>query len=364
MNRNIFWDRIAGLRSFFSEKGLDSVWITGPENRRYLSGFKAQDTLMTESSGSLLLGKDYAILITDPRYQLEAKEDVPDFELKIIKNDQVKGICQIMIDAGIKIVGFEEDYVSCGLYNKIQEEFKKLGYKIELIPLNNVVEKMREIKDNYEIMTIKESADMVCNIMEDLKKSLKSGITEKDLAFKVKELAHMAGAEDLSFPPIVASGRNGALPHAVPSKKPLLPDEPIIVDIGVKLNGYCSDITRTLFMGELESEFKEIYSVVKEAQSCAIEAAKAGIKSSELDSTARTVIEKAGYGDYFTHGLGHGVGLAVHERPRISKTDSTVLRAGMVITIEPGIYIPDKGGVRLEEMVLIKEDGCEVITKG
>jgi len=201
VNRNIFWDRIAGLRSFFSEKGLDSVWITGPENRRYLSGFKAQDTLMTESSGSLLLGKDYAILITDPRYQLEAKEDVPDFELKIIKNDQVKGICQIMIDAGIKIVGFEEDYVSCGLYNKIQEEFKKLGYKIELIPLNNVVEKMREIKDNYEIMTIKESADMVCNIMEDLKKSLKSGITEKDLAFKAQELAHIAGVENLSFPP-------------------------------------------------------------------------------------------------------------------------------------------------------------------
>ncbi len=364
MDRAIFWRRIARLRSFLSQKGLDAAWVVGSENRRYLSGFRPQDTLITESSGSLLLGQDYAILITDPRYQIEAKEDVPDFELKIIRNNQVRSLCQIMIDAGVKAVGFEEDYVSFGLYNEIKEEFKRLGHRIELLPLDNIVEKMREIKDEYEIMAIKGSANMICSIMEELKRSLRSGMKEMDLAFKVRELAHMAFAEDLSFPPIVASGPNSALPHAIPGKRPLLPNEPIIVDIGVKVNGYCSDITRTLFMGELGPEFKRVYSVVERAQSSAIEAARAGIKSAELDAIARNIIKEAGYGDYFTHGLGHGVGLAVHERPRVSKTDSTILKAGMIITIEPGIYIPDKGGVRLEEMVLVKEDGSEVITKG
>ena len=363
MDRDIFWGRIAKLREIFIEKGLDGVWIRGPENRRYLSGFKAHDTHITESAGSLLIGKNYTILMTDSRYELEAKLEVPDFEIKILKNDILKETCRIIMDMGIKKLGIEEDYLSISLYKKIKREFEKSNYKIELITLNNIVENMREIKDEHEIKAIKKAAQMVCRIMDKLMDAIKIGVTEKEIEFKIRELVYKEGAEDLSFPPIVASGSNSALPHAVPGNKKLDRGEPIIIDMGVKLDGYCSDITRTVFIEKPKSEFERIYSIVKEAQNFAIDVIRPGMKSTELDSIARNIIKKAGFGEYFGHGLGHGVGLAVHEKPKISMIDITILRPGMVITIEPGIYIPNKGGVRLEEMVLIKEDGVEVLTK-
>ncbi len=363
MDRSIFWERIAHLRSFFSKEGIDSVWIKSPENRRYLSGFRAQDTLITESAGSLLIGKKFAVFLTDPRYELEAKETVPDFELRILRNDQIKDFCKTVMDFEIKRLGFEKEYVTYGAYVEIKEKFKSIGYEIELIPISGIIEEMRQVKDQYEIEALRKSADMILCIMEELKGDIKIGITEKELCFKVYELAFKYGAEDLAFPPIVASGSNSALPHAIPTSKKINNNEPVIVDIGVKVDGYCSDITRTFFIGKADSELEKIYSIVEEAQKKAIDKAKAGMKASELDSIARKEIEDAGYGNYFTHGLGHGVGLSVHEAPRISKTDLTVLKPGMVITIEPGIYIPNKGGVRLEEMILIKEDGSEVITK-
>ena len=363
MDRSIFQKRIARLRSFFSKEGLDSMWIKSSENRRYISGFKVQDILITESAGSLLIGKDFTVFLTDPRYELEAKESVSDFDIRILRNNQLKDFCKTVTELNIKRLGFEKEYLSYGTYMKIKDEFKRIGYEIELIPVSGIVEKMRQIKDSYEIKMIKKSADMILHIMEELKEYIKPGVTERDLCFKVYELAFKYGAEDLAFPPIIASGPNSALPHAVPTEKKIKEHEVVIVDIGVKVDGYCSDITRTFFVGKADSELEKIYSLVRDAQRKAIEEAKAGIKASDLDKTARKIIEDAGYGDYFSHGLGHGVGLSVHEAPSISKIDSTVLAPGMVITIEPGIYIPNKGGVRLEEMILIKEDGSEVITE-
>ncbi len=364
MDRSIYWNRIAKVRSLFSKKGLDSVWILGPENRRYISGFRAQDTHITESSGSVLIGKEYVIIMTDPRYELEAYRDSPDFEIKIFKDNPIKDICKIMIDSGVKRVGFDEDYITWGLFHRLKQEFFEMKYDIEFVPLGHFLEEIRQIKDEHEISLIKRSAHIICNIMDQIVESVEAGVTEKDLAFKMQELAYKTEAEGLSFPPIVASGPNSALPHAVPTDKKILPREPVIIDIGVKFDGYCSDITRTVFVECPDQEFKKIYSIIEKAQLLAIETVKPGIKASELDSIAREFIVKSGYGKYFTHGLGHGIGLFVHERPRVSKTDPTVLMPGMVITVEPGIYIPNKGGVRLEEMVLIKEDGCEVITKG
>ncbi len=363
MDRSIFWKRIAAVRSFLSKEGIDAVWIKGPENRRYLSGFKAQDTLITESAGSLLIGKDFAVFLTDPRYELEAKESVSDFELRILKNDQLKDFCKTVMELEIKRLGFEKEYVTYGTYAGIKEKFKEAGYEIELIPISGIVEEMRKIKDDYEIEAMKRSAKMILQIMDELKDHIKVGITEKELCFKVYELAFRYGAEDLSFPPIVASGPNSALPHALPTSKRIEKHEPIVIDIGVKVDGYCSDITRTFFVAGADPEFKKIYSIVEDAQKKAIEKAKAGIKAKDLDKIARSVIEEAGYGKYFNHGLGHGVGLSVHEAPRISKTDSTILKPNMVVTIEPGVYLPNKGGVRLEEMIIIKEDGSEIITK-
>lgn len=362
MERDLFLSRIAEVRSFFSEKGLDSLWIKGSENRRYLSGFKPEDTILTESAGSLLIGKNFEILLTDPRYELEAKETVSYSEIRILKNNLIKEFCNIIVEKGIKRLGFEADYVSYGDYEKIKKELKNRGYEIELIPLEGIVEEMRRIKDSYEISKMKEAARIVSRIMKEIERYIKPGVTEKEIAFKVHELSYLYGAESLSFPPIVASGPNSALPHAVPTERRLQENEPIIIDIGVKVDGYCSDITRTFFINGAKEEFKEIYSIVKTAQKKAIESAKEGIKSNELDRIARSVIEEKGYGKYFSHGLGHGVGLCVHEDPRISKTDNTILKSNMVVTIEPGIYLPDKGGVRIEDMIIIQKNKSEVIT--
>ncbi len=364
MDRAVFWKRIERLRSFLSDKGIDSAWIRSPENRRYLSGFRAKDLFLIESSGSLVIGKDHTILVTDPRYEIEAKDEVPDFDIKILKNDQIKEFCKLLMELNVKTVAFEKDYVSYGIYKKMKCEFKKANYNLELIPMPEILKEMRQVKDPQEIEAIKRSAKMILEIMKELRKQIKPGITERELAFKVHELSYYMGAEDLAFPPIVASGKNSALPHAVPTEKEIRKKEPIIIDIGVQVDGYCSDITRTFFIDGADLEFEKIYSTVETAKNKAIEEAKPGIKACELDKIARDIIEEAGYGRYFSHGLGHGVGLSVHESPSIYKTDSTTLTAGMVITIEPGIYIPGKGGVRIEEMIVIKEDKCEVLTKG
>ena len=362
VERDLFLSRIAKLRSFFSEKGLDSLWIKGSENRRYLSGFKPEDIILTESAGSLLVGKDFEILLTDPRYELEAKETLSYLEIKILKNNLIKEFCDVIMEKGIKKLGFEQNYVSYGDYAKIKKELQNRRYEIELIPLEDTIEQMRKIKDSYEIAKIKESARIAARIMDELKKYLKPGVTEKEIAFKVQELAYLLGADSLSFPPIVASGPNSALPHAVPTERRIKENEPVIIDIGVKVDGYCSDITRTYFINGAKGEFEEIYSIVKTAQKKAMESAKEGIRSNELDRIARSIIEDKGYGRYFSHGLGHGVGLSVHEDPRISKIDNTVLKSNMVVTIEPGIYLPKKGGVRIEDMIIIQKNKCEVIT--
>ncbi len=356
--RDVFWKRISRLRTVFSKKGLDALWILGPENRRYLSGFSASDIHITESSGSLLIGKDYAFLITDPRYEIQAKEEVPDFEIKLVKDDILDQICRIISETGAKKIGFEENYLSYGTYRKIKEKVS-----LELIPVEGIVEELRRIKEGCEIELIKKAAKMASEIMDEVISWIRPGISEKEVELRIRELAYRKGAEDLSFQPIVASGKNSALPHASPSEKKLLPHEPIIIDMGVKVEGYCSDITRTVFIDGPDEEFRKIYSVVDEAKKKAISFVKPGMRTDKLDGIARDVIKGAGFGDFFTHGLGHGVGLAVHEAPRISRSDPTILEQGMVITIEPGIYLPGKGGVRIEEMVIVEEGGHEIITK-
>ncbi|OQY16524.1 MAG: hypothetical protein B6I32_03145 [Desulfobacterium sp. 4572_20] len=326
MNNSIFENRLDLLRSKFARLGVDTIWIIQPENRRYLSGFKAADGQFDESSGCLFITLDQALLVTDSRYTIQAQQDV---------------------------VGFDQ---------KAKEKASQHSPSVELIAVSNLVEEIRMIKGPEEVDMLSRSAQLMGNVLARVISELTPGQVEKDIAWKIEALIREQGADGASFPPIVASGPNGALPHAVPTERRIGEGEPIILDVGAKLNGYCSDMTRTVFLGNPPSDFKEIYRVVRKAQLLALQSVRPGMKTNEADSIARDVIKNAGFGDFFGHSLGHGIGMAPHERPSVGPLKPEVLKEGMVFTIEPGIYIPGNGGVRLEEMVVLEGDGARVLT--
>ncbi|RLB43424.1 MAG: aminopeptidase P family protein [Deltaproteobacteria bacterium] len=354
--------RIDKLLEKLDGRKVDAAWIVQPENRRYLSGFTAEDSQLTESSGSLIIGGQYRLLLTDTRYAEQAKNEASSFDIVTVKGDLTSEFPKILSKIGCKSLGFEDSYLIWGTYVKLKENIKQQNISVELLPLNNLVEDMRKIKDAEEIDAIKASVRLITSIVKQMPHWLTPGMSEREVAWKIEDHSRRSGAEAMAFPPIVASGPNGALPHAVPTDKEILPGEPIVVDVGVKLNGYCSDTTRTLFVGKPDKFFLDIYKIVREAQIKALETIRPGVSTDLPDKKARAVISEAGYGDYFGHALGHGVGLATHEGPRLSPRDPEPLLPGMVVTVEPGIYIPGKGGVRLEEMVLVTDTGVEILT--
>lgn len=366
MKKTVYHKRVAGLRRILADRaGLhsDAAWIIQPENRRYLSGFRAEDTHFPESSGSLLINENHCLLVTDSRYTLEAEKEAVDFDVQTLKQGLIDGFPDLIKRMETETLGFEEDYLTWGLHRQLLEKLEAFSPPVGLVPLNGVVEKMREVKDDLEIKAMEASAELISLILDEVIEGLRPGMTEKEVAWQIEALAREAGAEGLAFPSIVASGPNGALPHAVPTSRKLKSNEPIILDVGVKLDGYCSDMTRTVFLGNPTSEFKGIYMAVRQAQLAALKEIRPGVDSRHPDAIARQVITDAGFGDYFIHSLGHGVGLATHERPRLGPLKPVELRKGMVVTVEPGIYIPGKGGVRLEEMVVIEGDGPRLLTK-
>ena len=362
METPLFKDRISRLRERLREEGVDGIWITQPENRRYVSGFRATDLQFTESSGSLLINEHRTVLLTDSRYTEEASREAAGFEVKTIQNGIVEGLPGILPDLKVRRVGFEKDYITWGLHQELEKKLGELSPAVDLVPLDGIMEEMREVKDEGEIVALQASADLISTVMGRIIDSLEPGLSERAIAWKVEELARQGGAEDLAFPSIVASGPNSALPHAVPTDRRLEQGEPVTLDLGVKLNGYCSDMTRTVFLGDPDPWFKTIYRTVRKAQTAAIREVHAGLETTFVDSIARDLIKQAGFGEYFGHGLGHGVGLATHEGPRLSPRKPTILKDGMVVTIEPGIYVPGKGGVRLEQMVLLTGGGVRILT--
>jgi Xaa-Pro aminopeptidase len=342
---------------------FDTAWIIQPENRRYLSGFRAQDTQFTESSGSLLINENHLILAADSRYTSEAEREAIDFQVQTLKKGLLEDFPALIKRVGAEKLGFEEDYLTWGLHQQVCERLEALSPPVGIVPLNNVVEEMREVKDALELKALQSSADMVSEILDEVIATLNPGITEKEVAWRIEGLAREAGAEGLAFPSIVASGPNSSLPHAVPTDRKLRSKEPVVFDVGVRLDGYCSDITRTVFLGDPGPEIRQIYKTVRQAQLAALKEIMPGVASSHPDAVARQTISDAGYGEYFSHALGHGVGLATHERPRLGPLIPVKLKKEMVVTVEPGIYVPGKGGVRLEEMVVIEEDGPRILTK-
>ncbi|MBW2709085.1 MAG: aminopeptidase P family protein [Deltaproteobacteria bacterium] len=366
MDESIYAKRAGALVRLLpssAETGCDGAWILKPENRRYLSGFSAEDSQFTESSGSLLINGTNRLLITDSRYTLAAENEAAAFEVYTLKKNFVDDIPDFTKGFNLHNLGFEEDFVTWDLHRKTAETLARLSPPAALTPLNGMVENMREIKEDREVEALENAADMISDILDEVISALKPGVTEKDVAWQIKGLAKEAGAEGLSFPSIVASGPNSALPHAVPSNRKIRSREPIILDAGVRLNGYCSDITRTVFVGEPDDTFKTIYRTVRQAQLAVLEKIHPSVQSTRVDAVARDIIADAGFGAYFGHGLGHGVGLATHEGPRLGPRNAVLLQPGNVFTVEPGIYIPGKGGVRLEEMVVLEAEGPRILTK-
>ncbi len=352
-------DRIKRLRRYLFARRLDAALIFGPENRFYFSGFWAEDLGCPESSGCLLITKDEKLLLTDGRYEEQASREAIGFTVLVYKSGLNRLLRRLFRELQTKRCGLEGGHIS---YLRAQS-IKKALPGIKWAEIGGIAEKIRSVKEHGEIERIRASQRVNEEVFEEVFSKIRVGMREKELSFMILG-GLLEKADGPSFPPIVASGPNSSLPHAVPTDRRIKEREPIIIDMGARLNGYCSDMTRTIFLGEPCEEFKEIYGIVKDAQTRAKEMIRAGISAREADNISRTYIKEKGFGKYFMHSLGHGVGIAIHEAPALSKRNRKKLKKGMVITIEPGIYIPGKGGVRLEDMAVVKEDGVEIITSG
>ena len=348
--------RLRKLRTSIAEKGLDALLLSQPENIRYLSGF-------TGSSGWLLISGQNAILATDFRYVEQAKGESSDFEIIQTKQELRDWLPGLVSDLGWHKLGFEANSISYEGYHKLSEAIGTKQINLELVPTTGTLEQLRSIKEPEELGVIKKAVELVEAAFEQAKGIIRPGMTEREAAWEIEKFLRQEGSEGTPFEIIVASGPNSALPHARPTEKIICSGEPVLIDMGARINGYCSDFSRTLFSDKADKTFREIYNIVLKAQTTAIERVESGMDASQADQLARSVVEQAGYGDAFGHGLGHGVGLAVHESPTLGPNSSDSLADGMVFTIEPGIYLVGQGGVRIEDMVVLEKGKAKVLSK-
>ncbi|QJT10744.1 M24 family metallopeptidase [Oceanidesulfovibrio marinus] len=351
--------RRARLRQRISEAGLAGLLVSHAANRYYLTGFELHDAQCNESSGLLLItaaGEDY--LLTDPRYKDAALRLWPEENLFIYTGGAREAIREFLektVDTSSGPLGFESKAMCMDDYGFFSETVK-------LQPADGHVEEMRLIKDPVEIEAMRRSCGLNHAVFSKVPELLIPGTTEAELAWELEKLFREHGASELSFNTIAAVGPNAALPHAVPGEDQVLDNCPVLVDMGCRLDNYCSDQTRTFWAGDKPTdEFKRTLELVQEAQALAIEMIKPGVPMIDAYNTARDYFEKNGVAEYFTHGLGHGVGLETHEAPSISTRSKGEFKSGMVVTVEPGLYYPEWGGVRWEYMVLVTDNGCEVL---
>jgi Xaa-Pro aminopeptidase len=347
----MYKNRLSRLREHFSQGGIDALLISSNFNRAYLSGFQG-------TSGWLIITSDEQILVTDFRYLNQARSEAIDYQIVLYKTSLPEKINDLLKERKIQKLGFESQHLTYEQYHKFKSQLE-----VDLIPVSSPVEKLRELKDPAEIERIKNAVSVADKTFEHILKFIKPGVTERDLAAEMEYFMRKEGAGGPSFDTIIASGFRGALPHGTASDRSICPGDLIVMDYGAILNGYCSDITRTVVVGTAASEQKKIYDIVLEAQTEALGFVGPGRKCCEVDAFAREIIAGYGFGDNFGHGLGHGVGLEVHEKPAVNPRNQDILEPGMVITVEPGIYIDGWGGVRIEDMVLVTDKGCEILTQ-
>jgi Xaa-Pro aminopeptidase len=331
---------------------IDAVLISNGNNMRYVSGFAGE-------TGYLYISKKHHMVITDFRYTYQAEAEAEGYEIVTIgSGGYEEAINDILKKDNVKRLGFESMDM---LYSKYQDLMKMLQVD-ELVPIKDEITRLRRIKTPKELEYIRQAESIGDKVFSEILTFIKPGMTELEVAARIEYLLKVYGGEKTSFSAIVASGVNSSMPHAVPSKKKIENGDFLTMDFGCVYEGYCSDMTRTIVVGKASDKQKEIYNIVLEAQQAALDVIKPGLKGKEVDKVARDIIYKAGYEGCFGHGLGHSVGLFIHEDPRFSAAEEDIIEAGMAITVEPGIYVRGFGGVRIEDLVAITEDGYENYT--
>jgi Xaa-Pro aminopeptidase len=344
--------RVGAVLDRLPESGVDAMLVTGLVNVRYLTGYSG-------SNGVALLTPDSPKFLTDFRYIEQAAEEVDSsFERRPAALDLLDAVRETLPEGGMRL-GFEDAHMSVWDHRRLRD---RLPERVELVAVHGLVEQLRRVKDANEIARIKAATELADEAFETLLGERLAGRTEREVAVRLDHGMRERGAVGSSFPTIVAAGPNGARPHARPRDVEIRPGDLVVIDWGAELDGYFSDCTRTLAAGAPAEEMREIYELVLEAQLTGVRAVKAGAGGREVDASARAVIEAAGHGVRFGHGLGHGVGLEVHEPPRLSQSSEDVLVSGNVVTVEPGVYVPASFGVRIEDLVVVTEGGCEILT--
>ncbi|MEK3723854.1 M24 family metallopeptidase [Paenibacillus sp. FSL H8-0034] len=343
--------RLDKLRYALQEQGLQAILITNATNRQYMTGF-------TGSSGYVLISESKAYLLTDFRYMTQAPKQAIGYEVVEHAPKAMATVKDLLLKLGITKVGFEQDDMTYGTFLSTSDALNG----VQLQATSGLVEKLRMIKDASELAVMQEAADLADRTFDHILSFIQTGAKEIDIALEIEIFMRKNGATSTSFETIVASGERSALPHGKASERVIQTNEFVKLDYGAYYKSYCSDITRTVVVGQPTDKHKEIYHIVLEAQLEALDKIRPGMTGKEADAIARNVIKRHGYGDYFGHGTGHGLGMEIHEAPRLSVQGDTVLTPGMTVTVEPGIYLPGFGGVRIEDDIVITETGIHILT--
>lgn len=345
-----FAERRSKLSSTLEESRADAFLTSFLPNCRYLSGF-------TGSNAALLVTADRAILFTDPRYELQAPQEA-DCEVRIVKGSLIKEVAKWAKRLRVRALAFESQHITF----EAQKTLAEAVSQIRLKPIANAVERLRMVKSEGEIEAIRVSVDLNSKALENALRRFKPSMSEMDLAAEIEYRMRRLGAERPSFETIVAAGARSALPHARPTGKAIGTDHLLLIDMGSSVAGYASDMTRTFAIGKLNAKSRRMYRAVLESQLAAIDALKPGVLSGSVDGVARKVLRGYGLDQYFVHSTGHGLGLEIHEPPRVGRKEQTKLETGMVITVEPGVYQAGVGGIRIEDTVVVTSDGCKSLT--
>ncbi len=343
--------RRTSLSEWTNENELDAFLVTSETNLRYLTGLTGE--------GLAIISTDQPVVVTDRRYEVEAGDELADCEVIFAEQGHLQSVAERLDDRGTYRVGFESQHLTYAGHQKLSE----LAAEVQLTPTEHVVEKRRAIKEAREIAFLRRAAQVIDEALQVILATLTVGVSEREVALQLREQISYAGGDDVSFDPVVAFAERSAAAHAVAGNRKLAPGDVVLLDAGAKVDGYCSDMTRTVTMGEPGEKFSEVYRVVQQAQQAALAVVAPDVPAAEVDAQARAVIDGSEYQGKFGHSVGHGVGLEVHELPRLGKNSEDVLAAGQVVTIEPGIYLPEWGGIRLEEMVLVTKQGAEPLTQ-
>ncbi len=349
-------NRLQKLRQKLIDQEIDAILISEPHNRHYLSGFDG-------SAGFLVITRQKAVLATDFRYTEQGRMQAPDFDIFRITGDMAEWLPRLLAELELTRLGFEAEHITFAQHRQLNNIADKTASRLTLVPVSGLVESLRAIKDPEEIELITRAVAMADAAYEYIESKIQTGRTEKEIAWELEKFLRENGSQPIPFGVIVASGPNAALPHAKPTSRTIAPGVPVTIDFGARVGGYASDLTRTMCLGNGDDTFNKVYDTIRKAQLAAIDKVKSGMTGEEADRLARSVIEEAGYGERFGHGLGHGIGLAAHEQPTLAPNSSTPLADGMVFTIEPGIYLTGWGGVRIEDVVIMENGKARVMSK-